>query len=164
MRSPVPSQRPDLSAVTRQPVFDQDYLSVVEFLTELPLKTKTDRSSFFSGLTKRLFSVAEETVAVQLAPLLLSRLVLLDETAKKMFLPNMLTCYQGIFALHPNNVRVDNFILVFLSIGDARPDYSDNPGSVNALLSEHLFKEQVIPILLRIFYVREFQIRSVLLK
>ena len=64
----------------------QDYLGIVDFLTALPLKSRDERRTFFGGLTRRLFSVPEETVAIQLAPLLLSRLVLLDDTAKGPFI------------------------------------------------------------------------------
>ena len=73
----------------------QDYLGIVDFLTALPLKSRDERRHFFGGLTRRLFSVPEEIVAIQLAPLLLSRLVLLDDTAKERFLPDLLTCYSG---------------------------------------------------------------------
>ena len=43
----------------------QDYLGIVDFLTALPLKTRDERKHFFGGLTRRLFSVPEETVAIQ---------------------------------------------------------------------------------------------------
>jgi hypothetical protein len=141
LQSKVPANRPELASILREPVFTQDYINLVGFLTELPLKSKDERKTFFDGLTQRLFAVPEETVAVQLAPLLLSRLVLLDETAKSKFLPSILTCYSG----------------------NARSDF-DPDSDVNPLLSEHLFKEHVTPILLKIFYVRDFQIRSVLLR
>ena len=43
----------------------QDYLGIVDFLTALPLKSREERRDFFGGLTRRLFSVPEETVAIQ---------------------------------------------------------------------------------------------------
>ena len=65
------------------------------FYIDLPLKSSVERKSFFSDLTKKLFLLPEKVVAGQLAPLLLSRMVLLDQTAGQLFLPNMLTPSKG---------------------------------------------------------------------
>ena len=61
------------------------------------------------------------------------------------FLPDLLTCYSK-------------------NGGGGRPEFSPDSAKRNPLLSEHLFKEHVTPILLKIFYVRDFQIRMVLLR
>ena len=65
------------------------------FFQDLPLKSTSERTSFFTDLTQKLFSLPEKVVSSQLAPLLLSRMVLLDETAAKYFLPNILTPAKG---------------------------------------------------------------------
>ena len=64
---------------------------------------------------------------------------------KERFLPDLLTCYSN-------------------NSGGDRPEFSPDSAIRNPLLSEHLFKEHVTPILLKIFYVRDFQIRMVLLR
>ena len=46
-------------------ICSQDYLGIVDFLTALPLKSREERRDFFGGLTRRLYSVPEETVAIQ---------------------------------------------------------------------------------------------------
>ena len=63
------------------------------------------------------------------------------------FLPDLLTCYSNSGG----------------GGGGGRPEFSPD-STRNPLLSEHLFKEHVTPILLKIFYVRDFQIRMVLLR
>lgn len=87
--------RPSLSDLLAHPFFNKDYLNIVAFLTDLPLKSNRDRKDFFSGLTEKLFSLPEKVVSGQLAPLLLSRMVLLDQTAAQMFIPSMMTPAKG---------------------------------------------------------------------
>lgn len=50
---------------------------------QLPLKSQQDKQHFFMSLIDRLREFDEETVAIQLIDLLLSRLVLLDPTAQQ---------------------------------------------------------------------------------
>lgn len=69
-----------------------DAVHVENFLSDLPLQSPVERAKFFKEeLMIRLPRVPVNLVASQLAPLLLSRLVLLDPTAVQHFLPNMLT-------------------------------------------------------------------------
>ena len=88
--------RPTLSSVLDHSYFkDQDYLKIVAFLTDLPLKSFDEKKKFFSSLSERLFLLPEKVIASQLSSLLLSRMVILDPTAVQCFIPNMLTPGKG---------------------------------------------------------------------
>lgn len=121
--------RPNLSEVLDHNYFKKDFLEIVQFLTDLPIKTDAERKDFFESLTEKLFCLPEKLVASrsdlfslkmiavafrrlklscyflgQLAPLLLSRLVLLDSTASKVFIPNILTPALGKLLLKYENI------------------------------------------------------------
>ena len=87
--------RPSLKDILGHAFFQKDYLNIVAFLTDLPLKSSSEQKEFFISLTEKLFSLPEKVVSAQLSSLLLSRLVLLDKTAADVFLPNMLTPSKG---------------------------------------------------------------------
>ena len=56
------------------------------------MKSAAEREKFFAEeLVQSLHEIPANLVAWQLAPLLLSRMVLLDQAAVKHFLPHMLT-------------------------------------------------------------------------
>ena len=94
LQSATSDVRPSLKDVLAHSFFQKDYLNIVAFLTDLPLKSSSERKEFFTRLTEKLY-VLPEKVAVNLSNLLLSRLVLLDKTAGDVFLPNMLTPSKG---------------------------------------------------------------------
>ncbi|KAG4066475.1 hypothetical protein HA402_007111 [Bradysia odoriphaga] len=85
-----PAMRPKLSAVLLHPFFNHEFVLIHSFLTELPLKSPQDKQQFFTNLVDRLREFDEETVAIQLTDLLLSRLVLLDSTARQCVTPFVL--------------------------------------------------------------------------
>ena len=88
--------RPSLSSILDHSYFqDQDYLKIVAFLTDIPLKSFEEKKTFFSNLSERLYLLPEKVVASQLSSLLLSRMVILDQTAVQCFIPNMLTPGKG---------------------------------------------------------------------
>ena len=95
LQSTASDLRPSLKDVLAHSFFQKDYLNIVAFLTDLPLKSSSERKDFFSSLTEKLFYLPEKVVSAQLSSLLLSRLVLLDKTAADVFLPNMLTPSKG---------------------------------------------------------------------
>ena len=68
-----------------------DLVYVENFLTDLPLKPESAREKFFTEeLMDRLLRIDSNSLASQIAPLLLSRLVLLNKTAVEHFLPHFL--------------------------------------------------------------------------
>ena len=89
--------RPSLSTILDHSYFkDQEYLKIVEFLTDLPVKLLEEKKDFFTTLSEKLFLLPEKVIASQLSSLLLSRMVILDQTAVQSFIPNMLTPAKGI--------------------------------------------------------------------
>lgn len=139
MKAQDPDLRPNLEEILQHGYFVQDYLDIFQFLTQLALKSPVQKATFFGGLTERLHGLPEKTIGTQLTPLLLSRLVLLDEAAVQHFIPNMLTPSEG-----------------------ERQPYSSERVA-NPILSRESFKVHVVPLLLNIFQVRDVQVRSVLL-
>ena len=97
--------RPSLSTALDHPYFqDQDYLKLVAFLTDLPLKSFEEKKDFFVSLSERLYLLPEKVIASQLSSLLLSRMVILDPSAVQHFIPNMLTPGKGkLFLLSAQN-------------------------------------------------------------
>lgn len=90
-----PPQRPSLSAILEHPYFNQDFVRIHEFLTQLPLKSAFEKQEFFADLVRRLRMFEERDVAIHLGDLLLSRLVLLDETAQIAVTPFVLDPKSG---------------------------------------------------------------------
>ena len=67
------------------------FVEIENFLLHLPLKNESEKCEFFTDLTSKLHDIPQALVAGQLAPLLLARMVLLDQNAVDNFLPHMLT-------------------------------------------------------------------------
>lgn len=128
--------RPQLSQVLLHDIFKHDFVVIYKFLNLLPLKSEQEKCEFFTGILAKLRLVDEETVAKQLGGNLLSRMVLIDDTARSHLLPY-------IFA--PRDERQDKI-------------------HESGLFSISIFKEHMKPRLLQIFCVRDVQIRLLLLK
>lgn len=82
--------RPTLQAILLHPYFNHNFVQIHSYLLELPLKSALSKQEFFTNLTERLKEFDESIVGAQLTNLLLSRMVLLDPTAKNCFIPNFL--------------------------------------------------------------------------
>ena len=67
------------------------FVEIENFLLHLPLKSESEKCEFFTHLTSKLNEIPQALVAGQLAPLMLARMVLLDQNAVDNFLPHMLT-------------------------------------------------------------------------
>lgn len=91
----VPGQRPSLSHLLEHPYFNQEFVRIHEFLTQLPVKSAFDKQEFFTDLVRKLRTFDERDVAVHLGDLLLSRMVLLDETAQTAVTPFVLDPKSG---------------------------------------------------------------------
>ena len=72
-----------------------DFVAIENILTNLPVKTIEERATFFQTLADRLEKLPGIIVS-QLSPLLLSRMVLLDQAAVQDFLPRFLTPNSGL--------------------------------------------------------------------
>ena len=96
LQAPEQMHRPPLSSILDHAYFqDQDYLKIVAFLTDIPLKSFEEKKQFFVSLSERLYLLPEKVIASQLSSLLLSRMVILDPSAVQHFIPNMLTPGKG---------------------------------------------------------------------
>ncbi|XP_041370739.1 protein-associating with the carboxyl-terminal domain of ezrin-like [Gigantopelta aegis] len=134
-----PKKRPKLKELLNDRLFRQDFLGILNFLKTVATKTSEEKKDFFRSLTEKLLGLPEELVAKRLVVLLLSRFVVLDESAKQYMIPSLLTPYRG----------------------DKRPDYHKGPK--RPVLHTSLFKLYVIPVLSKIFQIREVHIRLALL-
>uniref|UniRef100_A0A1B6GZJ3 Protein kinase domain-containing protein n=2 Tax=Cuerna arida TaxID=1464854 RepID=A0A1B6GZJ3_9HEMI len=96
--------RPPLSSLLAHQFFSHEFLTIHNFLLELPIKKDTEKEDFFRNLTMKLNTFPEETVASQLGSLLLSRMVLLDSTAQHFLLPQVFvprtegSCMESLFS------------------------------------------------------------------
>lgn len=130
-------QRSSLSKLLQHSYFNQDFITIHSFLFELPLKSATEKQQFFTGLVDRLRAFDENIVATELIDLLLSRIVLLDDTAKLATIP---------FLLQPN----------------AKDDLATS--SIEPIFSVETFTEHVTPKIQQLFLVRDIQVRLILLQ
>ncbi|KAH9645850.1 hypothetical protein HF086_010049 [Spodoptera exigua] len=131
-----PAKRPNLSELLHHNFFNHEFISIYKFLNFLPLKSEEERCQFFANILNNLKCYDEETVAKQLGGLLLSRLTMLDQTARKDVIP---------FILKPKNDRITN-------------------GEIPGFFSLSVFKEHIKPRLMQLFGVRDSQIRMLLLR
>lgn len=90
-----PVERPKLSEVLHHSFFNHEFITIYKFLNFLPLNSEEDRCKFFSNILESLKCYDEETVAKQLSGLLLSRLTMLDQTARKDVIPFILKPKNG---------------------------------------------------------------------
>ncbi|ESN95701.1 hypothetical protein HELRODRAFT_193504 [Helobdella robusta] len=128
-----------------------DFVQILSFLKFIVLKSKEEKKEFFNShccyivkkinfvatrsLVPKLQALPEELVTKRLLPLLTQRFVFLDETACSEFLPKFLT---------PRPATI-------LTSGEW-------------VLSEESFRTSLVPLLLKIFTIRETYVRLVLLE
>jgi len=55
--------RPSVSEVLNHHYFKNDFLEIVQFLTDLPIKSDAERKIFFESLTEKVFHLPEKLVA-----------------------------------------------------------------------------------------------------
>ncbi|XP_046844507.1 protein-associating with the carboxyl-terminal domain of ezrin-like [Xenia sp. Carnegie-2017] len=130
--------RPEAQVLLNDEIFQMEYCQILLFLKSITIKTKEEKSSFFQTLHVRLHEVPPHVVAKRLLHLLLSRFVLLDPTAVEIFLPHLLTPQSSV----DQNVHCN----------------------VQPILPEDLFKECCIPIVIKLFQVKDRHVRLILLK
>jgi len=90
MLLPDVARLPSLTVIIQNQFFTQPFPSIVQFLKSLPLQTPESKLQFFTSLNDRLRNLPPSVVALQLLPLLLSRYVFMDPTARACLLPHLL--------------------------------------------------------------------------
>lgn len=133
-----PTMRPLLSAIQLHNYFTHDFVTIHGFLSELALKTQPSKQEFFKTLNEKLKQFDEATIGSQLSELLLSRLVLLDQSAQFYLLP---------FLLKPQNLEDD-----------------EETSVEDGLFSTPGFVKFIVPKLKQVFRVLDVQIRLTLLE
>jgi len=135
-----PGRRPpDFRSVLDHPIFRHAYLSLAAALDDLPAASLVERRRLFSDLVRRLHSLKPEPLATQFCHALLSRAILIDSVAKERLLPSLLT---------PS--------------ANPRADYMES-NAVNPVFPEPLFRAHLAPVLLRVWRVRDYDVRQSLL-
>lgn len=129
--------RPLLSAIQLHNYFNHDFVIIHSFLSELALKTQPAKQEFFKSLNEKLKHFDENTVGSQLSELLLSRLVMLDQSAQLHLIP---------FLLKPLNLEEDEEM------------------SEDGLFTLPTFVKFIVPKLKQVFRVLDVQIRLILLE
>lgn len=93
------AKRPSFKDILEHDFFNQEFIKIHSFLLELPLKLDAEKTEFFKTLGNTLKSFDEVLVASQLSELLLSRMVLLNNTAQRDLLPLLLSPRQSTLLL-----------------------------------------------------------------
>merc|ERR1719431_1972693 len=90
MLLPDVARLPSLNTVLENEYFNLPFPSIVQFLKSLPLQSQESKVQFFTSLHEKLRILPSSVVALQLLPLLLSRYVFMDPTARACLLPHLL--------------------------------------------------------------------------
>jgi SCY1-like protein 3 len=134
-----PTMRPLLSAVLLHDFFNHDFILIHSFLSELTLKSQQSKVNFFKSLVEKLKTFDENIIGSQLSDLLLSRLVLLEQSAQFYLLPTL---------LKPQTILEDD----------------EETSSDEFIFSTPAFIQYMVPRLKKVFCVLDVQIRLILLE
>lgn len=112
-----PAKRPNLSEILKHNFFNHEFITIYKFLNFLPLKNEDEKWQFFSNILESLKCFDEETVAKQLSGLLLSRLTMLDQTARKDVIPYILKPKNGMLSNNNyNRYSIPKHVVYFIKI------------------------------------------------
>ena len=125
---------PSPDTILQDPYFQQPFVKMFQFLVTFPVHPPQEKQTFFKGAADQLKALSPSLVATQLAPLLLSRYVMLDANAQSYLIPNLLV-----------------------------PQSSSAPPGLDPILPLPLFQSHLVPQLKRLFMVPDTTIRLTLL-
>ncbi|XP_065578052.1 protein-associating with the carboxyl-terminal domain of ezrin-like isoform X2 [Artemia franciscana] len=130
----------NISEVKKHIFFHDPFLETLTFLDNFLIRLPSERKAFFKKLEEKLKCIPEEMIARHLGQKLLRRHVVLDENAQSSILPKLLTPK----LLNSSEGNDDNF--------------------EQGILSLDLFKKYIIPEIVKVFHVREVEIRLIFLR
>ncbi|RDD44380.1 Protein-associating with the carboxyl-terminal domain of ezrin [Trichoplax sp. H2] len=136
-----PKLRSKFGQLMKEEIFtENDLLDLVTFLNNITLKSNIEKQEFFRYLAKRLRRYRSATIVRRLLKMLLSRFALAEPFASVHFFPHL-------FAPRENHNHSKDFI----------------DGKINPIITMDLFKEEVIPIIVKLFKVRHKHVRLLIL-
>ncbi|XP_065184362.1 uncharacterized protein LOC135815058 [Sycon ciliatum] len=138
---PDPACRPTMKDHLSSSMFSNQLVKVLQFVNDITLKESKEKSAFFRGLPRRLQQIPASLVAQYLTSKLLSRFVLLEQSAREHVVPCLLVP-------QPN---------------DARRSSSKSGSNATGIFGEVLYRQHIIPLLLKLFSVEDKHVRLVLL-
>jgi len=124
----------ELSDLIAEPIFSNGYLETIRFLNCITMKSEREKRLFFSQLAERLRNLNPTTVAKKLLPKLMSKMILGEPSAEKLFIPHLWKY---------NDDRFSEF---------------------KAVLPEDVYLEYCLPLILKQFRSKQTHVRLVLLK
>ncbi|XP_070531625.1 protein-associating with the carboxyl-terminal domain of ezrin-like [Ptychodera flava] len=139
--NPEPTLRPKLNTLLTDRLFKNYFLEIIKFLNNITIKEEAEKITFFKGLVSKILTLPTDLIASRLVPKLLTRFVMAEASAAEYVYPHLFT---------PNTEPSEDVV------------FKDN--EVNPILPVKAYKESVIPILQKIFLVRETHVRLTLLK
>ncbi|XP_077986598.1 protein-associating with the carboxyl-terminal domain of ezrin-like [Glandiceps talaboti] len=139
--NPDPQLRPKLKTLLSDKLFKNAFLEIVNFLNNITIKNEIEKTTFFKTLVPKLLTLPTDLIANRLVPKLLTRFVMAESSAVEYVYPHLLTPN-----MEPNE----------------EVNFQEN--QIHPVLPIKEYKEQIIPILQKIFLVRETHVRLTLLK
>ena len=100
MQNVNPSFRGSASALSSHKFFNQPLLVAQDFLNEISIKTSPEKETFFRNLAPLLYSTPEAVVGSKLVSTLLSRMVVMNQSAQQHLLPHLLIPRIGNYKFH----------------------------------------------------------------
>ncbi|XP_065830237.1 protein-associating with the carboxyl-terminal domain of ezrin-like isoform X3 [Oscarella lobularis] len=102
-----PRNRPTFKTILNEPLLRGEISQIIAFLTNVTLKSRQEKETFFKSLRSKLKSIPNDVCCRLIVPLLLSRFVLTDPSASQDVIPSLLASDVGGVlprALYENHV------------------------------------------------------------
>lgn len=147
LKSEVVSSRPQMNALLSDQLFvGSDFVQIKSFLTSFVSYSESQKKQFFSDLVERLRHLSDNSVINLVALILNSRLIMSNSEVHNKLLP---------FVLIPANDSNEE-MLCTLTSGQSI--------SLKPLLKQKVFRNRIIPLICKLYCVRDLRIRLLLLQ
>ena len=147
LTSEVVSNRPQMDLVLNDELFiGSDYVQIKSFLTSFVSYNESQKNQFFSNLVERLRKLSDNLVVSLVALIVNSRLIMSNSEVHNKLLP---------FVLIPGSDSSEE-MLCTLTSGQSI--------SLKPLLRQKVFRTRIIPLICKLYCVRDLRIRLLLLQ